>query len=208
MGSSFADSEVDRATVSPRGKRRHGGRSARVRAAVVDATLAMMRERGDAFGIPQVAARAGVHETSIYRRWGSREALIVDAVRSQIGEEIPIPDTGSLRGDLKTFLERGIAFLTSPLGMQLARATAPIPPAAATDARGRYWPDRLQQIEAMFARAVARGEIAGPVDSALAVELLLAPLYFRLLITNTPLDGDLVERLVGFILRGIDRVAE
>src|SRR5947209_9777507 len=101
-----------------------GGRSARVRAAVLDATLAVLAEEGDAFSIPHVAARAGVHETSIYRRWGSREALIADAVTSRIGAEIPVPDTGSLRGDLVTLLENSIRFLGSPLGTQLVRATA------------------------------------------------------------------------------------
>src|SRR5215468_426884 len=104
------------ASVGPVRRARRGGRSARVRSAVLDATLALLREGGDAFGIPQIAARAGVHETSIYRRWGSREALIVDAVRSHIGEEIPVPDTGTLRGDLSAFLASIIAFLSSPLG--------------------------------------------------------------------------------------------
>jgi AcrR family transcriptional regulator len=174
-----------------------------VRAAVLDATLALLREAGDAFTIPQVAARAGVHETSIYRRWGSREALIVDAVRSHIGEEVPIPDTGSLRGDLEALLARSIAFLASPLGAQLVRATAPAPRAAATDARGAYWPDRLEQIGIMFERATARGEIAAGADRALATELLLAPLYFRLLVTHVPLDDGLAGRLADFILRGL-----
>jgi AcrR family transcriptional regulator len=174
-----------------------------VRAAVLDATLALMREEGDAFGIPQVAARAGVHEPSIYRRWGTREALIVDAVRTHIGEEIPVPDTGSLRGDLTVFLERSIAFLSSPLGAQLVRATALAPGAAAPDARELYWPGRLGQIGVLFERAVARGEIAETADRALAVELLLAPLYFRLLITQAPLDDALAGRLADVILRGL-----
>src|SRR5262245_64364232 len=112
------------ASSSTRGKPRLGGRSARVRAAVLDATLALLREEGDTFTIPRVAARAGVHETSIYRRWGTREALIVDAVTSRIGAEIPIPDTGSLRDDLVQFLVACIRFLAAPLGTQLVRSTA------------------------------------------------------------------------------------
>ena len=184
-----------------RGRPRPGGRSARVRTAVLDATLALMREEGNAFGIPQVAACAGVHETSIYRRWGSREALIVDAVRAHVGEEIPVPDTGSLRADLVAFLKEGIAFLTSPLGAQLVRATAPAPAAAPTDARGAYWSRRMEEIEVMFERATARGEIAETVDRSLAVEVILAPLYFRLLITHAPLDDAYAERLAAFVLR-------
>jgi AcrR family transcriptional regulator len=171
-----------------------------VRAAVLDATLAVLADVGDAFSIPQVALRAGVHETSIYRRWGSPQALIVDAITSHISEEIPVPDTGTLRGDLAAFLARSVAFLTSPLGAQLVRATAPVPRMAATDTRRLYWPERLARIEIIFARAIARGEIAPTADTALAVETLLAPLYFRLLITDGPLDDALVARLTDFVL--------
>jgi AcrR family transcriptional regulator len=174
-----------------------------VRAAVLEATLALLREEGDEFGIPQVAARAGVHETSIYRRWGSREALIVDAVRTHVGDEIPVPDTGSLRGDLVSFLGAGIAFLSSPLGAQLVRATAPASPATAMDARGAYWSHRMEEIGAMFERAATRGEIAETADRSLAVELLLAPLYFRLLITHAALDDALAGRLADFVLRSL-----
>lgn len=188
------------ATAPPR--RRPGGRSARVRVAVLDATLGLMRERGNAFTIPHVAARAGVHETTIYRRWGSREALIVDAIASHVGEEIPIPDSGSLRGDITALLASSRAFLMSPLGSQLVRATAPVQPAAPTDSRRTYWPRRLDKLSVIFERAIARGEIAPTADVALATELLLAPLYFRLLITDAPLDPEFLDRLATFVLAG------
>ena len=204
MGGSAGDAWAtgEETTAPPR--KRPGGRSARVRAAVLEATLTLMREAGDRFSIAQVAARAGVHETSIYRRWGSREALIVDAIRCYLGAEVPVPDTGSLRGDLMAFIERSVAFLRSSLGAQLVRATAPASLAAATDERRHYWPHRLGQIGVMFERALARGEIADEADSALAAELLLAPLYFRLLVTGAPLDGDLAGRLADFVLWGLE----
>ena len=127
---------------------------------MLDATLAVLAEEGDAFSIPQVAARAGVHETSVYRRWGSREALIADAVRSRVGAEVPVPDTGSLRGDLVAMLEDSVRFLGSPLGTQLVRATATAPQLGTTEMRHSYWPERMTRIEVLFARAIARGEIA------------------------------------------------
>ncbi|MCC6935650.1 MAG: TetR/AcrR family transcriptional regulator C-terminal ligand-binding domain-containing protein [Thermomicrobiales bacterium] len=160
-----------------------------------------MRETGDAFSIADIAARSGVHATSIYRRWGTREALIVDAVRSHIGSEIPIPDTGSLAGDLREFLDRSVAFLQSPLGSQLVRATATSTPLATTDNRLTYWPERVGRIAVVLERAIERGEIAGDIDIEVAVELLLAPLYFRLLITRQPLDDSFAERLCDVILR-------
>jgi AcrR family transcriptional regulator len=183
-------------------KRRPGGRSARVRATVLEATLDALAEGGEAVGIPQIAVRAGVHETSIYRRWGSLPALVVDAVGTRIGEEIPLPDTGSLRGDLLAFLESGRAFLTSHLGTQLVRATVIDPRASTDETRHAYWSGRLGQMAVLFERAVARGEIARPADIELLTEMVVAPLYFRLLITHVPLD-DLPERVTEIVLRAV-----
>ena len=62
-------------------RRRPGGRSERIRQSVIEATMAVLRDRGwDQFSIAEVASRAGVHETSIYRRWGTRERLATDAL--------------------------------------------------------------------------------------------------------------------------------
>lgn len=198
-GTGVAGAECD--PESPR--KRPGGRSARVRHAVLDATLALLIEDPDGFTIPQVAARAGVHDATIYRRWGTREALIVAAVAERIGAEAPVPDTGSLRGDVAAFVERSVAFLASPLGSRLVRATVAAPRLATPEAREAYWPDRLATIGAIFARAVARGEIPAGVDPALAAEALLAPLYFRLLISQRPLDAEAVAEVTEFVLRAV-----
>lgn len=187
-------------------RRRTGGRSARVRSQVLAATLALVAEDPNGFTIPQVAARAGVHETSIYRRWGTREALLLDAVSTHINAEIPVPDTGSLRGDLLASLRSGAALLTSPLGRQFLRAAA-VAPDATTATRQAYWPGRFERAGLIFERAVARGEIAAPVDAALASELLTAPLYFRLLVSHAPIDDALLEHLVDLLLRGIPETA-
>ena len=182
---------------------RPGGRSARIRAAVLDATMAALAEGDEACTVAQIATRAGVHESSLYRRWGTREALIADAVTSQMGEAISLPDTGSLRGDLLALLGSSIAFHTSPYGAQLVQATVPASRIAANDQRSAYWPQRLARLGVIFDRARERGELAPDADTALALELLTAPLYFRVLITNAPLDDALPERLTTFILRAI-----
>lgn len=65
------------------------------------ATVDVLLDGGlETFSIAEIARRAGVHETSIYRRWGTRAALALDAVLDTTETEIPAPDTGSLRGDL------------------------------------------------------------------------------------------------------------
>src|SRR5229473_2533187 len=82
-------------------RKRVGGRSARVHDSVLKSVFELLAESGvENLSIAEVAARAGVHETSIYRRWPSHDLLILDACRHFMEDAIPIPNTGSLKGDL------------------------------------------------------------------------------------------------------------
>jgi AcrR family transcriptional regulator len=178
-----------------------------VRAAVLEATVEAVLEAG--FGgvsVADVARRAGVHETSIYRRWGTRENLIADALLSRVGEEAPIPDTGSLEDDLLTFVREGAAFLESPLGGALARmAAATVDSAEMAAARRELWSKALANASRMFERAVEKGELAPGVDPELAVEALIGPLYLRLLVTGEPLEVEFLDGVVRIVLRGVGR---
>ena len=101
----------------PAVQRRTGGRSARVREAVLKATLHTVAERGaDAVSISEVARRADVHETSIYRRWPTKEHLVLDALLDYSETKLPIPDTGTLRDDLVAFATEVAGYVDSPLG--------------------------------------------------------------------------------------------
>src|SRR5580693_4679657 len=93
-------------------RRRPGGRSARVRQSVLDATLTVLSEEGvDKLTVADIAERSGVHETSIRRRWGTKENLICDALLNYSEVHLPIPDTGSIRGDLGAFASELAAYL-------------------------------------------------------------------------------------------------
>ncbi len=184
---------------------RPGGRSARVRESVLDATLAMLADRGlDKLTIADIAERAGVHETSIRRRWRTRENLICDALLNYSEVHLPIPDTGSLREDLAVFASELAAYLTTPLGRALlyAMATVGDDPGLA-EARTAFWQTRYELASAMIDRAVARAELPATVDARLALEALIAPLNFRALLTDEPPDGDLPRQLADLVLDGI-----
>jgi AcrR family transcriptional regulator len=184
---------------------RPGGRSTRVRQSVLDATLTLLAERGlDSLTIADIAECAGVHETSIRRRWRTRENLICDALLNYSEVHLPIPDTGSLREDLAAFASELATYLTTPLGRALlhAMATRGEDPTLA-EARTAFWQARYELASAMIERAVARGELAATVDSRLALEALIAPLNFRALLTDEPPDGDLPRRVADLVLYGI-----
>ncbi|MFF6971868.1 MULTISPECIES: TetR/AcrR family transcriptional regulator [Streptomyces] len=190
-----------------RARRRTGGRSARVRRAVLDATLQTMAEHGpDAVRIPEVARRAGVHETSVYRRWGTRERLVVDALLTYSQEQLHIPDTGTLRGDLVGFADSLAGYLDTPFGEALVRSmSAASDDQALAQSREEFWNTRFDLARVMIDRAVARGEIPEGTDPAFILETLIAPLHFRALLTRRPHDGHLSSRLVDLLLAGLTR---
>ena len=196
--------------MSPRSKapvpsRRPGGRTARVRAAVLAATLAELAAHGfSGLSLDSVAARAQVHKTTVYRRWPTREQLVLDALLEQAAQTVAVPDTGSLRGDLRELALRSAAIQTSPAGEAVVRAVAggaPGNPELAA-ANGRFWAERLELDRAIVARASDRGEIDPRADPGPVIEALLGPLYFRLLVSGEPLDPDFIEGIVDLVVTG------
>jgi AcrR family transcriptional regulator len=189
----------------PAVRRRTGGRSARVREAVLKATLHAVAEHGaDAVSISEIARQAEVHETSIYRRWPTKEHLVLDALLDYSEAKLPIPNTGTLRDDLVAFATAVTAYLDSTLGRTLARSMA-IAGDDDTLAAGRaqFWKSRLDLASAMIARAKDRGEVPTDLDAATALELLIAPLHFRALLTRQPIDEHGIAQLVDAILAGL-----
>lgn len=185
--------------------RRPGGRSARVRAAVIAATLEELAAHGySGLSLDSVATRAEVHRTSIYRRWRTKEMLVLDAMLEQAAETVAVPDTGSLRGDLLELAQRSAAIQTSPAGEAVVRAVAgeaPGNPELAA-ANARFWAERLELDRTIVERARGRGEIGPRADPGPAIEALLGPLYFRLLVTGEPLDPGFIEGIVDLVLAG------
>ncbi|BBZ12679.1 TetR family transcriptional regulator [Mycobacterium branderi] len=182
-----------------------GRRGEAVRAAVLDATLAELVEHGvDGVSVAAVAASAGVHETSVYRRWRTREDLIVDALLERSAAEIPVPDTGSVRGDLVELCRLVIGYLSVPLGRALVRMAA-LNVEDESLARGRadFLASRLATMRVVVDRAVERGELPDRSDARLVLEMLVAPLHMRTILTGEPLTATLPEQLVDVLLDGL-----
>ncbi|MFE7508376.1 TetR/AcrR family transcriptional regulator [Promicromonospora sp. NPDC057488] len=104
---------------------RPGGRTARTRSAVHDAVRELMAANGgESPDIPAVAAHAGVHPATIYRRWRTRDALALDVAVSDVNESSPIPATGDLRADLLAYTRDLIETFNSPGGLSFVQALA------------------------------------------------------------------------------------
>jgi AcrR family transcriptional regulator len=182
-------------------KRRPGGRSARVRRSILDATVDTLVVNGYAgLSIDEVATRAGVHKTTIYRRWRDAGTLVVDALLDRQREHVPIPDTGELRRDLLALLDAVTASITSPEGTALLRAAQESGPPELESLVHRFWHARFALARQIFQHAVDRGEIRRGADHDLLIELAVAPLFFRHLVTREPLSRTFRARLVDAVV--------
>ncbi|QNS09323.1 TetR/AcrR family transcriptional regulator [Streptomyces xanthii] len=179
--------------------RRPGGRSARVGAQVHQAVTELVSERGYGnFTVGEVAARAGVADSSVYRRWGSLEALLSEVALTRLNAQSPMPDTGSLDGDLRTYAAAVAREITGPDGLALVRLAV----ALSSDgpqglkAGDALFAERMGQLQSMLDRAGDRGEQV--LDALDVLDHILAPMYIRVLfgmeLTPEYVDG-LVDRL-------------
>ncbi len=185
-------------SVGSQPRRRPGGRSARIRERVHEALIELLgNHRWDEVTIPVIAERSGVHQATIYRRWGSVAALAEDVVTERLAEAAPLPDTGTLRGDLEHAAVQFAEAIAGPMATVFLRAAVL---SARTDGAAFALGARAQQLQGMLDRAAARGEPAPTLTELL--EGITAPLYFHMLFFGQPADADhareLVDRLITF----------
>ncbi|MDH1168248.1 TetR/AcrR family transcriptional regulator [Pantoea agglomerans] len=175
-------------------KERTGGRSAKVREAVLDAARQILMEKGvNALTHRNVALIAGVNPSTVYRRWPDRAKLVACVFRSAAENMVTIPDSGSLQLDLYEFLKEITIMLSSSQGRKLILGT--ISAISSGDDTVEYairdvWEQRFQQAEIMFERAVVRGEADYKGQRRAVLEMLIAPVWFRILITHEPVDKE------------------
>ncbi|MFE0787282.1 TetR/AcrR family transcriptional regulator [Streptomyces mutabilis] len=173
-----------------------------MRRAVLAAAVDLLSTQGLAgTTVGAVARSAGVHETSVYRRWGTRENLILDALTTELDSALPVPDTGCVRDDLLGFFSSLAALLGTAQGRALLRLSVENNDTL-EDRRGPYWSERLDRAVVMVRRGVDRGELAADTDPALLVEAVSGPLFVRVLLSGAPLDEALVRGLVDLALEG------
>ena len=180
----------------------------RSKAAILTATRELLTETGDvgALTVEAVAARSGVAKTTIYRRWRDKWELALDAVMIDMlpgfGEPV---DSGDTRKELATFVQAAIKNLTSvPSGPAMQGLASRI----ATDPElGRVYREqvvafRREQLRPIVERGIARGDLQPGTDVALVHEVLLGPVFYRLLFSGGKIDRKLGGRLADAVLDG------
>ncbi|MGW0316293.1 TetR/AcrR family transcriptional regulator [Streptomyces flavidovirens] len=193
------NSRLEAASLTP-GTVRPGGRTAKVRAAVLEATQEVLVEGGfHGLNLDRVAARAGVGKTTVYRRWGSAAALVADLLRDMAEQSVPAADTGSLEGDLLANAHLVRQTLTDPrMGpvFQAVIAAAACDEECATALNG-FYATRIREWVPCVERAAGRGEVPAGTDAGEVVRAVSAPLYYRFAVSREPLGETDAVRAAG-----------
>jgi AcrR family transcriptional regulator len=172
---------------------------------VLGATLEQLAAVGyERLTVPDVAARAGVNKTSVYRRWPTKGALVKEAFETALGEPPEFEETGELRADLMAWGQAAMFFASSPLGLAVFRAllTADAPelrPLAKDLAQATKGP------RAVLDRAKKRGELRAGADVELALSAIAGTLLQRLVVERRPPEETLLEDVIDLVLRGLTK---
>jgi AcrR family transcriptional regulator len=189
------------------GAQRGRPRSLEADRAILAATLDLLASRGlAAMSIEEIAARAGVGKATIYRRWPSKGLLALDAFVGSFQAQQPLPDTGTLRGDLIAALTAWVEAVTqTSIGPMLTGliAEAQHDPSLRAAWRERVLEPLRSQHRVMLDRAVTRGEIPATVDQEIVLDLFFGAAQHRLLLGHLPLTDDFIQTVVDVILDGI-----
>jgi AcrR family transcriptional regulator len=189
--------------VAPRGRGRPAGGSDALVTSILRATLRQLAHGGfAALSVESVAREAKVNKTTVYRRWPTKDDLVVAAVVAARQTAPPFAETGDLRHDLLTLLGMKARAFSDPKHRSVSLALMTLGPEVNSTLAAELRRQRLAVPLDLVEHAIARGDLPGHTDAGFVTDLLLAPLLHRAFILGQPVPDDLVERTVDLVLAG------
>ncbi|WP_370063649.1 TetR-like C-terminal domain-containing protein [Mycobacterium sp. MAA66] len=173
----------------------------RVLAAAFDEVTRWGIER---FSVENLAARHGIDQAVIDTYWSDEEALLLEVLVEWPGRSYVSPDTGSLAGDLTAMAMAMAEYISSEPGRKIQGALViPDRSGLRVAVRQKVWLLRSAVVQDIFARAMARGEMRQDVDTRTVLQMLLAPINMRVLLTREPVDEHYCRTVVELMCRAV-----
>ena len=157
-----------------------------------------------------VAARSGVGKASIYRRYRGKEELALALLTEWQQEVQAPPDIGDTRKELKRFADTAVELLGTTLTGKLIQGLVSelvASPELARAYRETVVEPRMADLATVVQRGIERGDLRPDTDVRLVHELLIGPIYYRLLFSGAPLDKGLGTRVANAVMRAFARAA-
>lgn len=188
-------------------RQRPGGRTARTSARISAAVVDLLVERGaEECTFTNVAAKAKVERSTLYRRYENRWAMISEALFSLHVVDFAVEATGDFRADMTAHLGKVAASLETRTGRAIIVAAA-MARVEESPAGGEYWRRRREQLQPIIDAAAHSGQIRPGVDPDELFAASDGPLLFRLLIASAPIDQAFVGQVVDNLVRLYGRAA-
>jgi AcrR family transcriptional regulator len=169
-----------------------------VREAVFAASLAELADVGwGSLSVERIADRSGVHKTTIYRRWGTADQVVLEALLERGSAKIPVPDTGDVTRDMIALGQLIAANISAPIGRSIAAAA--IEAADSSSIRqiaDAFWSERFEQAGIIVGRAIERGQLPGGTESTDLVETVAARIWFRIMVNRLPVSDPWLSEVV------------
>ncbi len=171
-------------------------------AAILQAAVKLLDERGyHEMTVDDIASVAGVGKQTIYRRWQSKAAVVLEALTARTAEEVAAPDTGSVQEDVRTLLRS--AFHVLRVGRQKVVVTLMAEAQLNDDFgdafRERFIARRRKALTDLIRRGIQRGEMEPGTDAEFVADLIYGPMWYRLLNRHAPIDDNFADQLAAYV---------
>ncbi len=177
----------------------------RIRERVMEAAVAEFAASNfGEFTLEAAAARAGVELLWVKQTWASSAGLLTEALRDFGARHMPLPDTGTLRGDLLDYAKSYAAMVSSPMGRRLVDSVIVKPEDWDLSAsRPTYLEKRDLRMADVIQRGIARGECSGDIDPVRVIDLIETAVCLPIMLYDRPILDEDCEFVVDTILNGI-----
>lgn len=180
---------------------------AALRNRILDAAITELLRVGlDGFSIAGLARAAELDPDEILAHWPDRRVLLMDALITRAAESVPIPDTGSLRGDLQVLVDSSIVLVETPQGRKWIHRL--LPNGRDADLSGiaaDFWNFRFNNALPILERAAQRGELRDGIDHGDVIRMLSASVIFDAIFLDSPSRPEYVAQTLDIVVRGITR---
>ncbi len=186
-------------------RHRPGGRTARTTGRIHSAVLELLTSHGhEACTFQNVAARAGVERSTLYRRYRDRWAMIIEAFAARAEFEVAITPTGDFSVDFKQLVWRFARFWSTTLAQSMLAAIIAARGTPAQDQVSQFLDRRFAAFDDLFDQAISRGDLPRSIDRIEILERAAGAVIFHMLIANRLVDEGWVDRLVADTVRSIE----